>query len=307
MDLLSKIPSPNSLFVFATVAKNKNFTAAARQLNVSQPAISTAIAKLEKHLNKKLFIRGPRELSFTDEGELLYQSVHKSFSSISDAIDIVKTDQNQISISLSIPTAMASHWLIPRLDNFYREFPNTALNLNLVEGLPTGSVAPSDLGLRFGARYESDFDRKPFAPERVFALASPEYIHKHGYLDKGKKKTTHTIIEFSNPKLRWDEFASQTGLSLPTKNKTIIASDYSVVLQSALLGQGIALGYVSTASRLMREKLLIPISSCFLDTGRRFHLVIATKETRKPLINQVRSWMIKQMQFDLAQLDKLLV
>ena len=305
MDLISKLPSPNSLFVFQAVANCKNFTAAARQLNVSQPAISNAIAKLENHLNKKLFIRGARELEFTEEGKILHRSVQTGFASIADAIDIVKANHRQTTISLSIPTAMASHWLIPRLDTFYRAFPDIALNLNLVSGLPTGDVSPSDLGLRFGALNEREFDRKPFAPERVFALASPDYIQKNGHLDRAKQKKDHTIIEFSGAKLNWDDFARHAGLPLLDAHQTIMMSDYSVVLQSAILGKGIALGYVSTASRLMCEKLLVPISSRYLDTGRRFHLVIAKKEDPLPLINQVRNWMIKQMKLDLAQLDEL--
>ena len=68
--------------VFYAVAKNKNITKAAKELFISQPAISKDISKLEANLNCTLFLRTSRGVSLTKEGELLFHHIHSAFSSI---------------------------------------------------------------------------------------------------------------------------------------------------------------------------------------------------------------------------------
>jgi len=62
----------NLYHIFYTVANCKNISAAAKELYISQPAISKAISKLEQNLDTKLFIRNSRGVSLTTEGELLF-------------------------------------------------------------------------------------------------------------------------------------------------------------------------------------------------------------------------------------------
>ena len=63
----------NLYHIFYTVANNKNISGAAKELYISQPAISKAIAKLESNLNTKLFMRSSRGVTLTSEGNILYE------------------------------------------------------------------------------------------------------------------------------------------------------------------------------------------------------------------------------------------
>ena len=66
----------SSYRIFYTVANTKNISKAAKELYISQPAISKSIQKLEESLGTKLFERSSRGVALTDSGELLYTHVN---------------------------------------------------------------------------------------------------------------------------------------------------------------------------------------------------------------------------------------
>ena len=72
----------NLYYIFYAVAKAKNISGAAKELYISQPAISKAISKLEQNLDTTLFIRNSRGVCLTPEGEMLYEQVHTAFNCI---------------------------------------------------------------------------------------------------------------------------------------------------------------------------------------------------------------------------------
>ncbi len=303
MTLRSKIPSEKSLFVFETVARAKSFTGAAAELNVTQPAVSRTILALEKHVDEQLFHRTGKGLKLTGSGEILFSALGQSFQLIESALDeIVLVRNNHETITLSISTAMASHWLIPRFDDFRSAFPNAELRFHLMSGEPAGPVAPYDLGLRLGDHTDTEHTRWPFGPERVYAVASPAYIAKNGKLGDAGQKGNHTLLQLSNSRLSWRNFCQQTGQSLPQEFDTITVPDYSIILQSAIIGKGIALGFVTSTAKLLGDGLLQIASSKFLDTGRRYHLVFPSRQNIKPVVAQVRDWMIAEMAADLDRI-----
>src|SRR5690606_14483889 len=103
-----------------------------------------------------------------------------------------------------------------------------------------GSLANCDPGLRVAI---GDDPRKLggwFAPERVLAIGAPGYIRERGTFDA--PASPHTLINLSDHWFGWPELASEAGRRIPTVWNQLSFSDYSVVLQAALSGQGLALG-----------------------------------------------------------------
>ena len=74
------LPSSNALFVFDAAARNGSFTAAAAELNVTQPAVSRMLGQFEDYLGVRLFDRTAGRAALTEEGELLYRRVSKAFA-----------------------------------------------------------------------------------------------------------------------------------------------------------------------------------------------------------------------------------
>ena len=105
-----------------------SFTAAAKQLDISQSAVSHHIKLLEEKLGVSLFIRNNRRrISLTDEGRHLYESADSSFSVINKAISGIVSGSFKRRIVLGVLSSVATKWLIPRLDVFIAVIPMLTL------------------------------------------------------------------------------------------------------------------------------------------------------------------------------------
>ena len=71
--------------IFYVVANNKNISKAAKELYITQPAISKALKKLEEQLGGKLFVRNPRGVTLTEEGKEFYKYIKQAMDSFSSA------------------------------------------------------------------------------------------------------------------------------------------------------------------------------------------------------------------------------
>lgn len=121
----------NLYHIFYTVAKAQNISSAAKELYISQPAISKAIAKLESNLNTKLFSRSSRGVTLTDEGTLLYEQVKNAFASIQSGEDqlrkIATLGVSHLSIGVSI--TLCKYVLLPYLQEFIRQNPHITISI----------------------------------------------------------------------------------------------------------------------------------------------------------------------------------
>lgn len=295
MTLRKKLPSTQSLFAFEAAARTLNFTAAGAALNVTQPAISKNIAALETHLGTRLFLRAKSGLTLTSDGENLYRAVHLSFAAIEVAIDRISNNTTQKNVlTLSLSTSFAAHWLIPQMPAFRREFPDVTLNYQLAGGEVTGALGGCDLGLRLETNVAPEDRAVAFAPEWLVAVASPEYIKKNGMLDAPHAGAVHSLVKLDNPRISWQNFLNATSQSRDPSLPEIRVPDYSVVLQTALNGRGVALGYVTSCSYLLREGLLMPALPKTLKTNKNYCMVTNPNAHNLQLAEDVRHWICKQ-------------
>src|SRR5258705_7461769 len=123
-ELRRMLPSSNALFVFDAAARNGSFTAAAVELNVTQPAVSRMLGRFEQHLGVRLFDRTAGGAILTEEGELLYRRVLDGFCSLeSGLIEVGRRRRGTETGPLSLSSAFTTPWPMPPIDKLPRPFP----------------------------------------------------------------------------------------------------------------------------------------------------------------------------------------
>lgn len=302
--LWNRLPSPSSLFFFEAAARAGNFSQAALELGVTQPAVSRTIAALEAHLGRPLFNRHGPKVELTSCGEQLSKAASTAFGAMDDLIESWDhLDPDRQTVLLSISSAMASQWLIPRLGDFRSRFPKIDLRFELIAGGVSGlPLNKCDLGLRIAPPVDG-FDSSAFyIQERIQAIGSAVYVKEHGILERPAPGKTHTFIALTDHWCSWQEFAARTGSKLPEPHQILTFADYSVVLQTALSGQGLALGWISVTSKLLLDNVLVPGSEAFLDTGKNCYLIGPSNRPISPAAEVVREWMIEQIWSDVDAL-----
>lgn len=121
----------NLYYIFYTVAECKNISAAAKELYISQPAISKAISKLENNLDATLFIRNSRGVTLTQEGEYLYEQVKHAFVCIKKGEDRIKK-MNELGvghITIGVSTTLCKFVLLPYLNDYIKKNPHIKIKI----------------------------------------------------------------------------------------------------------------------------------------------------------------------------------
>lgn len=216
----------NLYHIFYTVAKCKNISGAARELYISQPAISKAISKLEQNLNTTLFLRSSRGVKLTETGEILFKQVESAFSAISQGEEqlqrIQKLGMGHLSIGVS--TTLCKYVLLPILQPFVKENPHIRISISCqssnetLEALNNGAI---DIGLVGAADSiaSEDFIGSAHSMERIAFLPVMEiqdiFVTTRTYLDHLKER----IPENSHLSSR-TAFAESTLMLLNKENMT---------------------------------------------------------------------------------------
>ena len=117
--------------IFYTVAKAGNISKAARELYISQPAISKSIQKLEENTGCKLFLRSSRGVKLTPEGELLYSYVKNAFETLSLGEEKLRRsiELGVGHLNIGVSSALCKYILLPYLKEFIRQHPYISISI----------------------------------------------------------------------------------------------------------------------------------------------------------------------------------
>ncbi len=122
----------SAYYIFHEVASCQNISRASAKLYVSQPAISKSIQKLEESLGVKLFVRGSKGVSLTEDGELLYASTQTAFSSLDQARNLI-TQRNALesgTLRIGVSSTLCKNVLLPYLEQYIHSFPHVRVSIS---------------------------------------------------------------------------------------------------------------------------------------------------------------------------------
>jgi DNA-binding transcriptional LysR family regulator len=301
------LKSPRSLLIFEAAARLGSCSAAAREFNLTQPSVSRNIAELEEQLAATLFVRGPLGLTLTPDGQKLYRTVNESLQRIGQTMrEIGAHAPRKRVVELSLSTAFVTHWFIPRMRAFQQAFPDVDLRFQLISGALKGPVGNVDLAMRRCGRDELDEWTWEFAPEIVLPVCSPSYLEDKGPLEEWMSGSEgHVLLQLSDTEINWHTVTAEGRFAAVPPDNWIEFTDYAVVLQAALGGQGIALGWVSAISRSLVERTLLPASRHQIVSGQIFCLIAQRGRPVRSVVLRIRDWMIAEMRQELAALPVL--
>ena len=122
----------SSYRIFYTVANTGNISKAAKELFISQPAISKSIQKLEESVGCKLFSRSSRGVVLTDEGKLLYEHVSEAFETLTMGEEKLKRsiELGVGHLKIGVSSTLCKYLLLPYLKEFIRQNPHISISIS---------------------------------------------------------------------------------------------------------------------------------------------------------------------------------
>lgn len=181
--------SYRNMLAFIRVAESSTFAEAAEKLHLTQPALSTAIKKMEEQLGGKLFSRSTRRVHLTPEGETLLPTAKRLVNEWDDAFEDMQTlfAMQQGKLTLAAMPSFAEARLPAILKNYHQRYPNIRLRiLDIVMELVIESVLAgrAELGFTFEPELQDGLTFMPMFSDHFVAVAHPEHpLAKHGDVD----------------------------------------------------------------------------------------------------------------------------
>ncbi len=295
--------SLSSYLVFNTVARNGNLSGAAKELLISQPAVSRSLQKLEEGLSVKLFVRSSRGVRLTDEGELLYEHTRPAFDSLAQAERALKShnEKGVENIKLGISTNLCKLLFTPRLKSIIKEYPSLKLDLRLcssneiLEAVESGEL---DLGLITRLPSVHRLEYKELASFNDVFVASPSYINLQK--EHGVELSGNSIVE--NSRLLLPSKTSGTGALLHgffshsglTPSLVTETDSIDSAIDFALSGLGIAIVPDVFAKEHIKKRALIVLDAPFSLSGHSAGLIYERTTSQRESVMSLVHTLIKE-------------
>lgn len=297
-NLRRALPSPGSLIVFEAAGRLGSFTAAGRELGMSQAAVSYAIRALEDQLGSPLFRRSHRKVTLSEAGQRFHADVTLGLSHIRKSAEDLKELASGGHVTLSVSTAFASFWMLPRLQQFREDLPEIDLRIQTSDRDIDLVEETISLGIRGGGPEDwPNYEYQLLAAERVYAVASANYAERYGTSLTPAELTNHQLIHLEEPHRMaadWPTWLESAGINAGVANRGLAINDYTLVIQAVMEGQGVALGWEHLTQRLINAGLLVRISEHCFETGNGFYVVWPKDREISSNAQKVRDWLIEQ-------------
>lgn len=251
-----KMPPLEWVRAFEAAARLGSFTAAAQELGLTQSAVSQRIAQLETHLGARLFLRQPRAISLTVEGEAWLPHVRTALGGLQDSSEaLFGRGRRQITISAS--ATVIEQWLVPRLSGL-SDLARGQLSLQtMVVG---AHDAPIDdlIRIRYGAGDWSHAFKHPLYKEKSAPMAAPSLASRSDHW------TSWPRIICAGPRPGWQAWAARFGIAT-TPLAHLKLDTFHAALSAALAGQGVIMGSVPLCAAALASGALVQLGSEVLD------------------------------------------
>jgi len=233
------LPSVSLLTAFESVCRTGSTLAAARDLDLTQGAVSRLIQNLEAQIGVTLFLRQGRRLVPT-EGALAYsRDVAKALDLISRGSMRVRSNAGGGTLSLSILPTFGTRWLAPRLPRFLAAHPGITINLGTRLRPFDFEEEGFDAAIHFGTESWPDAGFQKLFDERLVACASPAFLADHPVAGP-RDLLTLPLLQLETRPGAWAGWFRQNGVetNLPYG---MLFDQFGPMIQSAIFGLGVAL------------------------------------------------------------------
>ncbi len=284
------------LRIFDVAADTGSFTAAARRLGLGQPAVSHAVKQLERSLAVALFDRTPAGIRLTAAGQELRSHVRPGLAALDAGVRAVRrTALDGGVVALSVSTSFATWWLLPRLADFKQGHPD--IDLRCITNDTDAGVGADDVDLwiPLGPGPWPGLARHVLTAERIVAVAAPDVAEELPDADDPAALREADLIHLEEryrPRFDWARWFRRHGLEPPPTHGPR-SNDYAVVLQAAIDGQGVALGWQHLVAPLIADGRLVRVGGGALSTDQPFTLL----HRRGPVssgVRALRDWLLAQ-------------
>lgn len=231
------------LRIFTRVAERGGFSAAARDIGITQSAVSKAVTALESSLGVRLVSRTTQRVSLTEAGKRYYQRCRDILADLEEADAAAVEAQGSLSGELNIaaPVPFGLMFISPRIPRFQARHPGLRVNFTLDDRLTDLVRDNVDIAIRGGLVGSPEVAARKLGDSPFITVAAPAYLARHGTPARPEALTEHDCLTYGNLASpgEWD-FETRDGPRRISVSGSYRSNNLLALKDAALAGSGIA-------------------------------------------------------------------
>ena len=284
------LPSISMLMALDAAARAGSFTAAARELNLTQGAISRQVSALEDQLDVVLFERAGKSILLTEAGKIYAREVGVALQAIRNASLNAMTNPFGGILNLAILPTFGTRWLMPRFPSFLNENPN--ITVNFVTRLTAFDFHEENLhaAIHYGQPDWPGAISTFLMGEEVLPVCSPGFLEENP-LAQPADLARLPLLQLTTRPDAWDNWFRSNDLELP-QEQGMAFEQFSIIAQAAVAGLGIALlPKFLIQSELDRKELVVILNMPTKSEAGYYLVTPADKSEHAPVV-ALREWLL---------------
>lgn len=286
--------SLNSLQYLEAAVRLGNLSLAARELGVTQPAVSHHISLLEERLGQALFVRRNNRIFPTPGARKLADSVGLGLGHIEQIWTEISspTELNELTVACSF--GFADQWLMQRFSDLRRHMGETQIRVITTDRLRNIDLSLVDVAIVWNLEDVPDQPSFPLIKEEVFPICSPAFLAEH---PKAKTDISRLSPELflhfdvgSSGFLTWKGWFARSKMKPPAFKQHSMFDAYPFLLQAVRRGEGIGLGWKGLVDRSIAEREVIRLDPTAISRDVSYYLFHKRTTGRNRSLPKLLEW-----------------
>ena len=289
-----RLPPLNALRAFEAAARLQSFTRAARELSVTQGAVSRHVLQLEKWLGRILFVRTHRGIEITPEGNSYFSAIRAALDRIEQETSRLLNDYREKTLRLKLPPTFAIRWLVPRLARFH------ALNRHIDVQITTSHQPVDleredvDLCIHSGPAPLSGARCQRLFGEILLPVGSPGLFARTSTPRSASDLAQHVLLCSLHRPYDWPAWLASANVSGIDGNSGLKFENSALAYQAAIDQVGVVMAQLAfVADDLATGRLVAPVSDR-AETGNAYFLACSANSMRSGKIVAFENWIASE-------------
>lgn len=290
------LPSTALLAAFEAAARTGSVTLAARELSLTQSAVSRQIRLLEEQIEVELFTRERQSIRLTAAGDAYAREVREALRKISTASFNIRANPKGGTLNLAILPTFGTRWLAPRLPKFLAQ--NAGITINLATRLTYFDFRTEalDAAIHFGPQDWPGVEMMLLRSEEVVPACSPDLKKQYGFSAASDLRKS-PLLSISTRPTSWDQWFSIQNIA-GGSGQTMYFDQFATVTQAAMVGVGVALLPTFLIQDELASGKLVRALDLPMESTERYYLVWPPERTTHPPLAAFRDWLLGEIAAD---------
>jgi LysR family glycine cleavage system transcriptional activator len=288
---ITKVPLPSldALVAFECAARHECFTRAAAELNVTQGAISRQVRVLEERLGVLLFQRVRRRVVLAEAGRAYLLDIRRLLSNLESATARLMTaGQGANVLNLAVLPAIATHWLIPRLPDFFAKHPRISINCSVRQAPFDFVTEPFDAAFHQGPPAWAGAVAYHLMAGCLVPVCAPALRAMHG-LRRLEDLTRMPLLQAASQPAAWAAWFKRANLPTTVAFQGLTFDNLAMMSAAAIAGLGVALLPPFFVAEELKEGKLVALARP-QPAEHSYHLVVPETKVGSPYVKAFVRW-----------------